>query len=178
MIDIPDISHLTAKQGKFVEGILSGMGDVEAYRNAGYSSNVEPKYLTTKARELKNKGHIKVILTNFRLRNAEKMDLTAEGHTRQLLELAGKSEEAGQYGAAIRALELTGKVAGHYVDRVAVEAVPPVQEAVQVMLQEIESTLGEDAAREYARKKGLEWLPSRDSEVCELEVIEDASGSE
>lgn len=178
MIDIPDISHLTAKQRKFVEGILAGQGDTEAYRNAGYSPNMDEKSQRYKARDLKNNGHIKTILTNFQLRNAEKMDLTAEGHTRQLLELAGKSEAAGQYGAAIRALELTGKVAGHYVDRVAVEAVPPVQEAVQVMLQEIESTLGEDAAREYARRKGLEWLPARDTEVYDLELIEDASGGD
>ncbi len=162
MIDIPDISHLTAKQQRFVQAILEGQGDVEAYKTAGYSQNTEPKHLATKAKDLKNNGHIKPILTNFRLRNAEKMDLTAETHTRQLLELAGKSEAAGQYGAAIRALELTGKVAGHYVERIRQEEAPRVQDAQKTVLQVISELLGDDQAVIAARKMGVEWLPARD----------------
>ncbi len=175
MTDIPDMSNLTGKQAMFVTGVMNGLSDINAYRQAGYSQEGSPAIQTKRAQEVKNNRAISAILTDFRLRLSEKVDMSVEAHIKELSELALLAKGLGQYGPATRAVELKGKVAGHYVDRVAVEAVPPVQEAVQVMLQEIESTLGEDAAREYARKKGLEWLPARDSEVYALEVIEDAS---
>ena len=88
------------------------------------------------------------------------MDLTAEVHTRQLLELAGKSEAAGQYGAAIRALELTGKVAGHYVERIRQEPAPQVADAQKTVLSVIAELLGDKQASIAAGKMGVEWLPA------------------
>ncbi len=164
MTDIPDLSGLTAKQRAFVGAILEGQGDTEAYRTAGYSQNISNMDQAIKARALKGKGHIKSILTAFQLRNAEKMDMTAEAHTRQLIDLAGKAEAAGQFNAAIRAVELTGKVTGHYVERVRQEEAPQVADAFQVMIEEIHSTLGPEAARQYAKQKGVEWLPARDTD--------------
>jgi hypothetical protein len=171
--DLPDLSHLTPKQAEFTEGIISGMNNVEAYEHAGYSQNHPTKELAREASKLKRNPRIAPILTAFQLRQAAKLAKTADGHTQQLLDLARKSEDAENYGAAIRAVELTGKVAGHYVDRVAIEQAPPVENALQVVCQELADTLGDDIARKYAAAKGVEWLPQGDTEVHELEDLTD-----
>lgn len=171
MSALPNISHLTAKQQTFVQAIAEGQGNVEAYRTAGYSDKHPIKELAREASKLKRNPRIAPILTNIQLIKSTKLAQTAEGHSQQLLDLARKSEEAGQWGAAIRAVELTGKVAGHYVDRVAIEVASPVADALGVMCQEIHDTLGPDAALEYARKKGVEWLPQGDTAVHELEHV-------
>lgn len=172
MQELPDLTGLTSRQAKFTEGVLSGMGNVEAWQAAGYSQNESPQRQAEHACKLKLNAKIAPILTEFQLRSAAKLAQTADGHSQQLLDLARKSEDAGNYGAAVRAVELTGKVAGLYVDRVAIELAPPVQDALGVMCQEIHDTLGPAQALEYARKKGVEWLPQGDTVVLELEHIE------
>lgn len=172
MTEIPDISGLTAKRQKFVQAIMNGQGDVEAYRTAGYSQNMCPRDQAIKARDLKKNGHIAAILTNFQLRLAEKIDMSAEAHINRLMKLSNKANGLDQVNAAIRGEELIGRVSGHYVDRVAIERADPVQDALGVMIEEIERTLGAEAADEYARKKGVERLTARDTDIPEVEYVE------
>ena len=164
MTDIPDMSGLTAKQTAFVEGVLTGKTGSQAYRDAGYSPNMSNARVTEQVKRLKEHPRISAVLTDFQLRIAEKVDLSVEAHIKELSELAIQAKGLKQINAAVRAVELKGKVAGHYVERVRQEAAPQVADAFQVMIEEIHSTLGPEAARQYAKEKGVEWLSARDTD--------------
>lgn len=164
MTDLPDISGLTAKERAFVEGLMAGKGDLEAYRAAGYSQNSSPAIQAIKASKLKKKDKIRVITLQFHRVSAEKAGLTLDSHLEKLSELRDLAVLDKQWAPAIRAEEARGHVAGHRVERIRQEPEPRVADAFQVMIEEIESTLGPDAARQYAKEKGVEWLPARDTD--------------
>jgi hypothetical protein len=166
--NIPDISHLTAKQQNFVHAMAEGQDTVEAYRTAGYSQNSSVAEQRVKAFKLKRNTYIAPILTAIQLRKADLLDMSVETHVRELSELANDAKGLQQYGAAIRAVELKGKVAGHYVERVRIEETPRVENALAFIAE----LLGDDLAAQAAAKLGIEWLPARDTAVHELEHIE------
>ena len=174
MTELPDMTGLTGKQTMFVQGVMNGLSDINAYRQAGYSQAGTPTIQAKRAQEVKNNRVISAILTNFRLRLAEKIDMSVESHIKELSELAILAKGLGQYGPATRAVELKGKVAGHYVERIRQEPAPQVADAFQVMISEIADVLGDAAAREYAKQKGVEWLPARDTDDSTTEQENEA----
>ena len=174
MIEIPDISHLTAKQQNFVQAKAEGQTDIKAYQSAGYSQTASHAEQIVKAGKVKRNAHVSTILTAIQLRKSEIMDLSIETHVKELSELALQAKGLKQINAAVRAVELKGKVAGHYVERIRQEPVPQVADAFQVMITEISQTLGDKAAREYAKQKGVEWLPVRDTDDSTTDKADEA----
>lgn len=53
---------LTAKQNKFIDGILDGMTQADAYRSAYNTSKMTPEIIATKACNLAKQDNIRVIL--------------------------------------------------------------------------------------------------------------------
>jgi hypothetical protein len=122
------------------------------------------QYMTEAANRIKNKPKIAPIIAAFKRRAAEKMGLTLDSHLEKLSELRDLAVLDKQWAPAIRAEEARGHVAGHRVERIRQEPEPRVDDAFQVMIEEIQATLGTDAARQYAKEKGVEWLPARDTD--------------
>lgn len=178
MTDIPDMTGLTAKQTAFVEGVLTGKTGSQAYRDAGYSPNMSNARVTEQVKRLKQHPRISAVLTDFQLRIAEKVDLSVEAHIKELSELAIQAKGLKQINAAVRAVELKGKVAGHYVERIRQEPAPQVADAQKTVLQVISELLGDEQAAIAAAKMGVEWLPARDTEETSTEPLKTASRDE
>jgi phage terminase small subunit len=114
---------LTAYESKFVEGILSGATQADAYRNAGYKCDrLTPEGIAVKAYKVANKDHIKDIIAQRR----KEMESAAIWTRKEALEkLRGIIDAAvrymvddGKYSAAAsqaatRAIEQANRMCGY-----------------------------------------------------------------
>ena len=82
--------------------------------------------------------------------------ITLESHTRELLRLAKAAEASGNYGAAAKCIELTGRATGLYVDRIKTD--DPTLAVAQVL--ERIALLQPAVAAELAASMGLDMSES------------------
>ncbi len=102
---------LNARQELFVQGLLVGNSADQAYTEAGYKRHRE-----NAARLIAN-DNIVARLAELRAPVIKAVQVTLEGHLRNLKALRDTAAEAGQYGAAITAEVNRGKASGLYVER-------------------------------------------------------------
>ena len=136
---------LTAKQQKFVELVLAGSNQSDAYRTAYNAKNMSEKSLWVTACKLRANSKVALRLREIQLRAAQKVDLDRSWVIRKLMQNAEvcladrtvklilrKRGQPGQEGnnetetievhrhnpdAANKALELLGKEIGMFIER-------------------------------------------------------------
>jgi hypothetical protein len=104
--------HLTARQERFVKHFAHLPNASAAARAAGYRDG--PGLKVTASRML-TKANVKAALAKAEVEIAEQ--ITPGRVQRRLDEISHASQEAGQFGPAVRAEELLGKSVGMFIDR-------------------------------------------------------------
>ena len=117
-VDVSHLPELTQKQLGFVQGLLSGLSASDAYRQAYDCEAMSKEATWVEASRLKADPNIALWLDRVRQDMLADTKITLESHTRELLRLAKAAEGAGNYGAAAKCTELTGRANGLYVDRI------------------------------------------------------------
>lgn len=112
------LPELTDQQSKFVDGILSGMNATDAYRNAYNCENMSPGSVRVDACRLKKHPNVALILAASRECGLSKALLTQEQYIQRLNEAEERCWKSGNAGAAVQALQLAGKVMGHYSENI------------------------------------------------------------
>lgn len=117
-IDAATLPELTPQRQEFVRNILTGKSYSEAYRIAFTANDWTPNAVWVAASRLAADADVKLWLAAARQACLGTHVLTRESHQQQLERLREIAIASGNVGAAVKAEELRGKVAGHQVDRV------------------------------------------------------------
>lgn len=108
---------LTPKQERFAQLIAEGKSQADAYRGA---FDVKTKRLSTIhdcAHKVMARPEVAQRVAELRQPIVERVQVTLEGHLKELERLRHMAMNAAQYGPAIKAEELRGKVAGFYTEK-------------------------------------------------------------
>ena len=108
---------LTLKQLKFAEHVAAGKTHAESYRLVYNVENMKPESIWRKAHELSVNGKVTAKIDELRQPAMISFRYSVEQHMQELFDAAAAATEAGHHSAAVRAIELLGKVSGYYVDR-------------------------------------------------------------
>lgn len=116
---------MTERQRKFVREYIKDGNAAQAAVRVGY----QKKHARKTGCRLLSRPDVKQAVQAARAPALEACQITMESHMAKLSALRDAAEGVGQYGAAIKAEELRGKVAGFYVERQQVEmtAVPTLR---------------------------------------------------
>ncbi len=112
--------RLTVKQEKFANLVASGVDHSNAYRQTYSCDKMKLNTIHRKAHEESKHPKIQARVDQLRKPSLEKVSYTFEQHMADLKAAAKAATEAGQHSAAVRAIELLGKVSGFYTNQVAV----------------------------------------------------------
>ena len=118
-VDPSVITSLTPRQATFVKGVLQGLNQTEAAREAGYKVPDRAGY---KARQ--DEGVAQIIHAHrTSMFGAAKVQggISLGQHLNRLGNLSHAAEQAGEFGAAITAETNRGKASGLYVHKTAAE---------------------------------------------------------
>jgi hypothetical protein len=145
------LPELTESQAKFVDGLLSGMNATEAYRSAYDCSRMLPGSVRVDACRLKKHPNVALILSAARESGMSKALLSQEQYIQRLNEAEEKCWKSGNAGAAVQALQLAGKVMGHYAESVNVKIDDPnnVLEEIRKLSPELADKLGQQLGAEH-----------------------------
>jgi len=141
--------NLTPNQQKFLDGLLAGMRQSDAYRQAYDCTNMNAATVYVEASRLRKHPKIAPIIKEAQ---ANQFKYTLEQHLADLLELREASIEAGQMGPAVQATEKAGRVSGFYVE----QSRDLTETDDKTLLQAIEALFGSDLATEAARRLGYD----------------------
>lgn len=134
----PEDRPLSARYELFAQGIAQGKTGADAARDAGFKGKNSTVYSITANRLLKDtrvKRRIEELLDEKRKAARH----TRESYIEELDELAKLAKTRGNLGVMAKAVELRGKVMGHYVERVQTEDVTaranslPVEEQARIL---------------------------------------------
>lgn len=110
-------SWMTTQRETFARLIaLEGYNASDAYREA-YNSKAQPHSVHVSASQLLAEPEMRLRVDSLRQRQVDRSIVTREGHLRRLAELGDMAAAAGQFGPAVTAENLRGKVEGFYVER-------------------------------------------------------------
>ncbi len=111
---------LTAKQEKFIDGVVSGLSQSEAYRRAGYSTeNMTVEKIAHQAHKVANKPNIGPTIAQRKKEMADKAIWSREQALSMLRDIAREATEANgmtkaqMRGVAVRAIEQANKMCGY-----------------------------------------------------------------
>lgn len=110
---------LTAKQEKFIHGVLSGLSKSEAYRRAYNAKNMSVETIAVKACNLAKQDKIKVIIEQRQKKIADREIWSREKALSMLRDIADEAvDEKGlakpqMRGVAVRAIEQANKMCGY-----------------------------------------------------------------
>lgn len=107
---------LTAKQEKFVQGIIDGMSQADAYRSAYDTSRMSDKTVYEKASRMMSDDKIRARLEELRGNMIAPSIMSAQKRLEWLTELIQSDEEGT--GDKLKAIEIMNKMTGEYVQRV------------------------------------------------------------
>ena len=110
---------LTAKQEAFVQNIIQGMSQADAYRSAYDASKMSDKTVHEKASLLASQDKVRARLTELRDKLANEKIMTAQERLQWLTELV-KSQDASNTDK-LKALDIMNKMDGEYVQKIAAE---------------------------------------------------------
>ena len=109
---------LPPKQEEFVQELIKGRSQADAYRKVYKTDKSTNKTINEKASRMANKGNVEARLSEIRKPVNEKLGYTLEAHLKRLEVLSMKAANVGQLTAAINAEISRGKASGHYVEKV------------------------------------------------------------
>lgn len=107
---------LTAKQEKFVQGIIEGKSQADAYRAAYNTKNMTDKSIWVNASQLMSDTKVTQRLTELRNQLMKSSIMSAKERMEWLTELIKNTEEGTT--DRLRALDIFNKMTGEYVQRV------------------------------------------------------------
>ncbi len=110
---------LTAKQEAFVQNIIQGMSQADAYRSAYDASKMSDKTIHERASVLAAQDKVKTRLAELRDKLANEKIMTAQERLQWLTDLI-KSQEASNTDK-LKALDIMNKMDGEYVQKIAAE---------------------------------------------------------
>jgi len=115
---MPGIAKLTSKQEGFCQSIVKGASLSDAYRENYNIGKMKGDSINRLAHGVMENVKVASRVEELRQPAVDKLLLSHEDHIRTLKKLRDEAAEFGQYGAAIKAEENCGKVAGLYVQKV------------------------------------------------------------
>ena len=110
---------LTAKQEQFVQNIIQGMSQADAYRSAYPNQKMSDKTIHEAASRLMNNDKVVARLSELRNTLAKPSIMTAQERLEWLTDLI-RSEEASN-SDKLKALDIMNKMDGEYVQKIAAE---------------------------------------------------------
>lgn len=110
---------LTPKQEKFVQGIIEGMSQADAYRSAYSTKNMADKTVWENASRLMADSKVKARVTELRDQIASDSIMSAQKRLEWLTKVIQNDEEST--GDKLRAIDLMNKMQGEYVQKIAAE---------------------------------------------------------
>ena len=157
-IDLEQLEELTNQELTFVQGILAGKSQSDAFRESRDCSEWSNNAIWVEASRLASKPKVRLWLTHFRRQAMARGTITLEGHLAELDRLKELSIATGNLGASVKAEELRGKAAGVYLgDESGKLAKVPAAQLIEIVRQ----TVGDDIAEVFARKLGVTLLPRK-----------------
>ena len=108
---------LTAKQEAFVQNIIQGMSQADAYRSAYNSKRMSDKTIHEAASRLMNDSKVTARLNELREQIANDTIMSAKRRAERLTEFAND----GDPNVAMKAIDLLNKMTGEYVQKVEAE---------------------------------------------------------
>ena len=118
MAGMTDEYGLTAKQRKFAENVINGMGIAEAYRNSYDAENMKPASVQRRAAELMVDGKVKACMEALAVERRRISEVTTVSDRDMLVSLLRKWSKGDESATSsqLRAAELLGKACGLYRD--------------------------------------------------------------
>ena len=118
MAGITDEYGLTAKQRKFAENVVNGMGIAEAYRNSYDAEAMKPASVQRRAAELMVDGKVRACMEALAVEKRRLSEVSTVSDRDNLIRLlrAWSNGEAPATQTQLRAAELLGKACGLYRD--------------------------------------------------------------
>lgn len=110
---------LTAKQEKFVQNILEGMNQADAYRSAYDTKRMSVKTVHEKACLLASQDKVKARIKELRDKLANESIMSAQKRMEWLTELIKNTEATNS--DKLKALDILNKMDGEYVQKIAAE---------------------------------------------------------
>ena len=147
---------LTFNEMKFVEYVTSGENFTEAYILAyGASRQRTRASLSVAGSQIKMRPHVTAAIQTVREAGVEQAAYSVANHIGELQRLKREALEAKNFGAAVRAEELTGKVAGFYTERREIT----FKSSADNLLIDLSKVFGVEFAEMAAKKLGVEFAP-------------------
>ncbi len=153
-IDAGDLPDLTPQQFEFVQHILTGKNQTEAYRFAYNPTNPTAAWVQVEASKLRASPNVAVWISVLKRQQFATGMYTQEAHLAELDSLIEEAKLSGNVGAAVNACKAKGQVSGHYV--ALHEDLTKRNRSPAEMIAEIRTKLGDDVADSLARSLGVE----------------------
>lgn len=115
---------LTAKQEKFVQNLINGMNQADAYRNAYSCNNMSDSTIWSNASRLAADSKVLARLSELRERLVTPSIMTAQKRLEWLTEVINSEKE--NTGDKLRAIDLMNKMQGEYVQKIEAEVTKEV----------------------------------------------------
>lgn len=110
---------LTAKQEKFVQNIIEGMSQADAYRSAYDTSKMTDKTVHERASVLASNSKVRARLVELRERLANEKIMSSQKRMEWLTNLIQDNDASNT--DKLRALDILNKMDGEYVQKIAAE---------------------------------------------------------
>lgn len=110
---------LTLKQEQFVQNILQGMNQTEAYRSAYPNQRMSDKTIQEAASRLMANSKVVARLSELRKELASPAIMSAQKRLEWLTELIKSNDEST--GDKLKAIDIMNKMQGEYVQKIAAE---------------------------------------------------------
>ena len=115
---------LTAKQEKFVQSLIQGMSQADAYRSAYATKNMSDKTIYEAASRLVADSKVSARLSELREQMTKETIMSAQKRLEWLTEAIGNKDIS--VSDKLRAIDLMNKMQGEYVQKVEAEVVNAV----------------------------------------------------
>ena len=122
---------LTAKQELFVQKILEGMSQADAYRSAYNTKRMTDKTIWENASRLMADSKVTARLTELRNELAQPSIMTAQERLKWLTERI--ADEDVDINAKLKAIDIMNKMQGEYVQKVEAEVTNAVNISIELV---------------------------------------------
>ena len=121
---------LTAKQEKFVQNIVEGMNQADAYRSAYDAKNMADSTIYANASRLMANSKVAARLSELRSKLAKPCIMTAQERLKWLTELIQSEEDTN---AKLKAIDIMNKMQGEYTQKIEANVTSEVNITVELV---------------------------------------------
>lgn len=153
-IDLDELPELSQCEHEYVRFVIQrGLTHSEAYRKAFDAYELADSTVWSKASRLQGNARIQRWIQALRSAELQRAVVEYEDWLTRMQAIASRAEQAGNYGAAVNALDKVAKAGGLYIERYEhVGGDIDIQQALDV----VEQLLGVEARQKAARSLGLD----------------------